>query len=79
MYELIDLGMVQGKKTYAEVIEYYEPRKGWMNLNDYIIKYHKRDTLEDMVRIFQQIVTGIVHLFNLGISHSDLKGNYNIY
>jgi serine/threonine protein kinase len=83
MHELIDLGFVDGERTYVEVLEYYKPSQGWMNLHDYITKHHIpklwKYSLIDAVEIFRQIVDGIVHLFNHGVSHSDLKRNHYIY
>jgi serine/threonine protein kinase len=78
MHELINLASEGRPKTFVEVIEYLKPSEGWMNLHDFILQNYQRTSLKQMISIFRQIVDGIVHLFALGISHSDLKGNGNI-
>jgi serine/threonine protein kinase len=74
MHELIDMSSNGFDNVFVLVIEYLDPQKGWMNLKDYIRETYMTNTLPEMIKIFKNIVEGIVHLFNLGVSHSDLKG-----
>jgi serine/threonine protein kinase len=74
MHELLDLGIIDNKKTFVEVIDYLSPDKGWSNLADYMVRNPRLLTLDTIIVIFKQIVTGIVELHKHGITHSDLKG-----
>jgi serine/threonine protein kinase len=76
MHELIHMNSYGMPKTFVEVIDYLDSQEGWMNLEDYIEKNDLNDE-DRKIFIFKQIVDATLHLYNLGISHSDLKGNRN--
>jgi hypothetical protein len=73
MHELIYLGVIDRRRTYLEVLDYYKDTDGWSNLDDYIKINFNTTFLKQNVAIFKQIVEGVAHLYKLKISHSDIK------
>jgi serine/threonine protein kinase len=74
MHELLDLGIIDNKKTFVEVVDYLSPDKGWSNLDDFKKEYPEKLNNAAILVIFKQIIEGVVRLFEHGITHSDLKG-----
>jgi hypothetical protein len=74
MHELIDLHMIENKKTFVEVIDYLSPDDGWATLYDFKVNNLQQLNTDAIIVIFRQIIEGVLQLFNHGITHSDLKG-----
>jgi hypothetical protein len=77
LHELKKMGVVHGRNTFVEIMDYYSPTDGWVDLFDYTdtIDYKSASTKE-INGIFQRVAKGIFHLFNLNVSHSDIKSTF---
>jgi serine/threonine protein kinase len=79
IHELVEIRIRNEETTYVEVIEYFSPNDGWIDLSYYIARFSEQTTISSLHYIFKQVVAGIFHLYRLGISHSDIKGiNVNL-
>jgi hypothetical protein len=74
MHELIDLGIVDNKRMFVEVIDYLRHDMGWSNLDAFKEDYPEKLTNVAILFIFKQIIEAVIQLFEHGITHSDLKG-----
>jgi serine/threonine protein kinase len=78
MHELLSIGNINFARAYIVVMDYYAKRDGWINFYTFI-RYDGLQTNTTTIHaILKKIVDGVLHLLNLGISHSDIKRNKSL-
>jgi serine/threonine protein kinase len=73
MHELVPLGYINNAQVFVVVMDYYAQHDGWMDLFKFIGNDHFQTNISTIHIIYKKVVDGVLHLLNLGISHSDIK------
>jgi serine/threonine protein kinase len=78
MHEVFSLGLIESRRVYVEVIPYYSPENDWVDLQAYLVDFNESSIGASILianHIFTQVLSAVVHLYELKISHCDIKRN----